>query len=87
MFGVFRKRRRLLQIEVRSEKDAECLMQDLASHSPSRSRRTVRFELDEQSDNRLRDVMEALETCLSANDIPAARVDLDGHAYMLVPSV
>ena len=87
MLGGIRKPRRSLRIAVRSEEDAECLMQHLASHSPSRSRRTVRIELDEQSDSRLRDIMEALETCLSANDIPVARVDLNGHSYMLVPSV
>lgn len=87
MFGFVRKQGQLLRVEVRSEEDVECLMREFAAHSPSRSRRTVRFEFDEGSDQKLLDVVEALERCLSANDIPAARVELAGHSYMLVPSV
>jgi hypothetical protein len=86
VFGVVRKRRQLLRVEVRSEEDAKCLMRELADYSPNRSRRTVRFEFDERPDQIL-DVVKALETCLSANEIPAACVELDGHSYMLVPSV
>lgn len=74
---------RLVQIRARTDEDAGCLMRELAPYSPKRSRRSIRVELDEGSGTDVLALLTAVETCLSANDIPNVRIELDGHAYML----
>lgn len=76
---------RLVRIRARTNEDAECLMRELASYSPSRERRMILIELEERSETDVLALLSAVETSLSANDIPSVRLDLDGRAYMLAP--
>jgi hypothetical protein len=77
---------RLLQISTRTNEDAECLLRELAVHSPTRVRRAISIELDQRSEMDLLAVLSALERCLLANDIRSVRLELDGRPYMLAPS-
>ena len=61
-------------------------MRELASYSPTRSRRTISFELDARSETSVLGLLAAVETCLSANEIRSVQVELDGRSYMLAPS-
>lgn len=72
---------RLFQIRARTDKDADCLMAELSSFSPRRARRSILVEVD--SETNVLAILSAVETCLAANDIPSARIELDGRAYML----
>ena len=75
-----------LQIWMRSEKDAACLVQELAVYSPKRTRSALRLELpDNQGPAYLLGLLAAVETCLRAHDISSARIELDGKPYMLEP--
>jgi hypothetical protein len=76
---------RLVQIRARTDEDAECLMRELASYSPARTGHSILIELERQSQTDLLALLSAVETCLTANDIPTIRVELDGNAYMLEP--
>jgi hypothetical protein len=77
---------RLLQVRAKSEADADCLMRELAAHSPTRSLSCIQFELDERSETDVLGVLAAVETCLSANEIRSVSIELDGRSYMLAPS-
>ncbi|MDP9222499.1 MAG: hypothetical protein M3P18_01320 [Actinomycetota bacterium] len=77
---------RVLQIRSRTDADADCLMQELAAYSPTRSRAAILVELEERSEADLLGVLAAVETCLSANEIRSVRIQLDGRSYMLAPS-
>jgi hypothetical protein len=76
---------RLIQIRARTDDDADCLLRELASYSPKKARRTILIELKEDSEMDVLALLSAVETCLSANDIPSVRIELDGRAYMLAP--
>jgi hypothetical protein len=76
---------RLVQIRARTDEDTQCLMHELASYSPTRSRQSILIELDGSSETDVLALLSAVKTCLSANDIPTVRVELDGRAYMLEP--
>ncbi len=76
---------RLVQIRARTDEDAQCLMRELASYSPTRTRHSILVELDGSSETDVLALLSAVETCLSANDIPTIRIELDGRAYMLEP--
>jgi hypothetical protein len=56
-------------------------MAELSSFSPRRARRSILVEVD--SETNVLAILSAVETCLAANDIPSARIELDGRAYML----
>lgn len=60
-------------------------MRELASYSPSRERRMILIELEERSETAVLALLSAVETCLSANDIPSLRLELDASTYMLEP--
>ena len=75
---------RLLQIWMRSQEDAACLVRELAVYSPRRRRSALLLELpDDQGQAYLLGLLAALETCLRANDISSARIELDGKQYLL----
>ena len=76
---------RQLEIRARTNEDAECLVRELAVYSPKRMRRSILLEFEERSETDLLAVLAAVETCLSANDIPSVRVELDGHSYAMAP--
>ncbi len=61
-------------------------MRELALYSPTRSRRAVLVELEERSEGAVLGVLAAVETCLSANEIPSVHVELDGRSYLLAMS-
>jgi hypothetical protein len=60
-------------------------MRELAVYSPKRSRRVVSIELEGESQTPLLAFLSAVETCLSANDIPSVRLEVDGKPYMMAP--
>jgi len=74
---------RLLQIRVRTNGEAECLVRELAVYSPKRMRLALLVELDDHSNTEVLAILAAVETCLSANDIRSVRIELDGHAYTM----
>ena len=74
---------RLLQIRVRTNGEAECLVRELAVYSPKRMRLALLVELDDRSNTEVLAILAAVETCLSANDIRSVRIELDGHAYTM----
>ena len=76
---------RLIQIRAVTNEDAECLMRELAAHSPTRKRRSILIELEERSENDFAALLSGLETCLLANDIRSVRVELDGQPYLMTP--
>ena len=76
----------MLQIQVRSDRDAECLMRELAAFGPKRRRLVIRIELGEREEAVLLACLSALETCLLANDIPSVRIELDDKPYILEPA-
>lgn len=76
---------RLVRIRARTDEDTECLMRELASYSPSRERRMILIELEERSETAVLALLSAVETCLSANDIPSLRLELDASTYMREP--
>jgi hypothetical protein len=77
---------RLLQIRVRTDQDAECLMRELAVFGPKRRRLAISIGLEEREETVLLACLSALETCLLANEIPSVRVELDGKPYLLEPA-
>jgi len=77
---------RLVHIRAGSDEDLACLMRELAVYSPKHLRRTVVIELEERSHTDLLALLTAVETCLSANDIGAVRIAIDGKKYMMAPS-
>jgi hypothetical protein len=76
---------RLVHIRAGSDRDLACLMRELAVYSPKALRQTVVIELEETSQTHLLALLSALETCLTANDIRAVRVAIDGKPYMMAP--
>ncbi len=77
---------RLLQIRVRTDEDADCLVRELAVYSPKRSKRSILIELEERSQTDLLALLAAVETCLRANDIRSVRIELDGKKYTMAPA-
>jgi hypothetical protein len=77
---------RLLQIRARTNEDAECLMRELAVYTPKRNRRLILLDVEERSQTDLLAMLTAIETCLSANDIPSVRIELDGGRYTMEPT-
>jgi hypothetical protein len=75
-----------LQIRARTDRDADCLMRELAAYSPARSGRAITVELEERSETTVLGVLAAVETCLTANEIRSVRIELDGRSYMLAAS-
>jgi hypothetical protein len=76
---------RLVHIRARNDEDVNCLMRELSVYAPKRSRRVVLIELADQSPTALLALLSAVETCLSANDIPSVQVELEGKPYMMAP--
>jgi hypothetical protein len=76
---------RLLQIRARSDEHVECLVRELAVYSPRRWRRSVLIELKGRSEAEVLGLLAAFETCLSTNDIPSVRIELDGGSYVMEP--
>ena len=76
---------RLLQIRARTEEDAECLVRELVVYSPRRLQRSILLEMEERSNTDLLAVLAVIETCLTANDIPSVRIELDGQKYTMAP--
>lgn len=76
---------RLLQIRARTNDDVDCLVRELAVYEPRRWRRSVVIELEDRSEAEVLGLLAAVETCLSSNDIPSVRVELDGGAYVMEP--
>jgi hypothetical protein len=74
---------RQLKIRARRDKEAQCLMRELASYSPTQSHRTIVVELREGSETDVLGLLAAVETCLSANEIRSVHVELDGRSYLL----
>jgi hypothetical protein len=75
---------RLLQVWMRSEDDATCLVRELAVYSPRRRRSALLLELpDDQAQAYLLGLLAAIEACLRANDMSCARIELDGKQYLL----
>jgi hypothetical protein len=77
---------RQLRIRAKTDADADCLMRELAAHSPTRSPSCIQIELDERSETDVLGILAAVETCLSANEIRSVSIELDGRSYMLAPS-
>lgn len=76
---------RLVHIRAGNDEDVTCLMRELAVYSPKHLRRTVVIELEEKSHTDLLALLTAVETCLSANDIRAVGIAIDGKKYMMTP--
>jgi hypothetical protein len=76
---------RLLQIQARSNEEVDCLIRELAVYAPRRSRRSILIELKGRSEAEVLGLLAAVETCLSANDIPNVRIELDGTSYVMEP--
>jgi hypothetical protein len=76
---------RLLQIRVRTDEDAACLLRELAVYSPTRSKRSILIELEDGSQTALLAALTAVETCLTANDIRTVVIELDGQKYTMAP--
>ena len=76
---------RLLQIEARNTSEAQCLKRALSSYAQRRQRRRSLWITlpEDQSGKNLADLLGAIETCLTANEIPTVRVNLDGKSYLL----
>lgn len=74
-----------IRIRTRTGEDAECLMRELAPFSPERVHRAIAVQLKKGSETDVLALLSAVETCLSANDIPSVRIELEGQAYMLEP--
>jgi hypothetical protein len=74
---------RLVQLRAPNEKDAACLMRELAVYAPKRTRKAIFIEIDENSTLDLLALLSAIETCVSANEIRSVRVKLDGETYTL----
>jgi hypothetical protein len=69
---------------MQSEEDAAFFVRELAVYSPRRRRSALLLELpDDQGQAYLLGLLAALETCLRANDISSARIELDGKQYLL----
>ena len=77
---------RQLRIRARTDRDADCLIRELAAYSPTHSRLAITVELDDRSETAVLGLLAAVETCLSANEIRSVQVELDGHSYMLAPA-
>ena len=76
---------RVVRIRASKDREAECLMRELAAYGPRRSRGSVLIDLEESSQSDLLGLLSALETCLSENDIRSVRLTLDGERYLLSP--
>ena len=74
---------RRVRIRVRTNEEVDCLMRDLSPYTPKRARRTILVELEQRSETDVLALLSAVETCLTANDIPSVRVELDDRVYML----
>jgi hypothetical protein len=77
---------RLIHLRAHSDADRACLMRELSVYAPRQSRGSVVIELDDTSPTDLLALLSAVETCLTANDIPAVRVAMDGKAYTMAPT-
>ena len=77
---------RLLQVRVRTDDEAACLLRELAVYSPKRLKKSIFIELEERSTMDLLALLTAVETCLAANDIRTAAIELDGKTYTIAPS-
>jgi hypothetical protein len=77
---------RLVHVKARNEEDVDCLLRELSAYSPKRSGRTVLIEVEGESQTALLALLTAVETCLSANDIPSVRVEIEGKPYMMAPA-
>jgi hypothetical protein len=77
---------RLVHVRARNDEDVDCLMRELSVYSPKRSRRAVLIEVEGESQTALLALLSAVETCLSANDIPSVRVEIEGKSYMMAPA-
>ena len=76
---------RLIEIRAPKDKDAECLVRELAVYSPKRRRRAVVIELEEGSQSDLLALLTAIETYVAANGIRSVGIELDGQTYTLAP--
>jgi hypothetical protein len=77
---------RLVHLRARNDEDVDCLMRELSVYSPKRARRAVLIEVEAESQTALLALLSAVETCLSANDIPSVRVEIEGKSYMMAPA-
>jgi hypothetical protein len=60
-------------------------MRELSVYSPKQLRGAVVIELQQTSHTDLLALLSAVETCLTANDMRAVRIAIDGKAYMMAP--
>ena len=74
---------RLVHIRAGSEEAVLCLVRELSVYSPNRLRNGVAIELEGASPTDLLALLTAIETCLTANDIRAVRIAIDGKRYMM----
>jgi hypothetical protein len=78
---------RVRRVHIRAGKDSDlaCLMRELSVYGPTQVRDAVFIELQKTSHTDLLALLSAIETCLTANDIRAVRVAIDGKGYMMAP--
>jgi hypothetical protein len=77
---------RLLKIRTRKEAELDCLMRELAPYSPIQLHRAIIIDLQDRPDADVLDILTTLETCVTAHNIPSARVELDGLRHRLAPA-
>jgi len=76
---------RRVHIRAGNDDDLACLMRELSVYGPVQVRNAVVVDLQETSHTDLLALLSAIETCLTANDIRAVRVAVDGKAYTMAP--
>jgi hypothetical protein len=76
---------RRIHIRTGNDNDVACLMRELSVYGPRQVRNAIVIELQKTSHTDLLALLSAIETCLTANDIRAVRVAIDGKAYMMAP--
>jgi hypothetical protein len=77
----------LVHIWAGSEEAVSCLVRELSVYLPKRLRSVVAIELERTSPTDLLALLTAIEMCLTANDIGAVRIAIDGKRYMMASSV
>ena len=62
-------------------------MRELAAYSPTRSHRAITIDVEDgSSEPGILELLTAIETCLTANEIPSVTVKLNRKTYLLAPS-
>lgn len=75
-----------LILRPRNDRDADCLVDELAAYSPVLMDGAVVMELQRTSHSDLPAILNAAERCLEENDIPSVKIEIDGKGYLMTPA-